>query len=112
MEQQAASQTKMSRKGDKLSPLQYIAISEKGKSEKLCLSLSEEILQDQKEKISAFITDCSYELAPRRSPLSSAGNSPPWLQQQRTGQADTITSTLELLKRRQLSHGLLHCPSS
>lgn len=35
---------------------------------------------------------------------------PPRLQQQKTGQTDIITSTLELLKRRQLSHGLLHLP--
>lgn len=77
MEQQAAGQTKMSRKGDNLSPLQYVAISEKGKSEKLCLSLLKEILQDEKKKISVFITDCSYALAPRRSPLSSAVNSFP-----------------------------------
>lgn len=51
MDQQAASQTKTSRKADNLLLPQYIAVSDKERCGKIWLSLLEEILQNQKKNL-------------------------------------------------------------
>ena len=89
MEQQAASQAIKSRKGDNLSPLQYITISEKGKSEKLCLLLLEEILHDQKKNLcfhNSLVLQASSQML---TPVLCHELFPSWLQQQKTGQTSS-----------------------
>lgn len=61
------------------------------------------------EEKSVFITAWSYKLAPWCSPLSSAMSSC-LLATAVENRSDIIVFLLELLRRRQLAHGLLHVP--
>jgi len=74
-ERQAASQAKMSRKGSTLSPLQNVTISQKKGKVKSYACRSQRKFCKIRRKISAFTAVCSYKVAPRGSPLSSAMNS-------------------------------------
>lgn len=85
-EQQAASQAKMSSKGENLSPLQYVTRSQKKGKVKSYACHSQRKFCKTRRKISAFITVCSYRLAQILTPVLCHELFPPWPQQQKTGQ--------------------------
>lgn len=82
MGQQAARQAKMPRKGDNLSALQYITISEKGKT---FSSLIEETLQDQKKNLCFPDNLLLQSRSQMLSPVLCQEVFLPWLQEPKTG---------------------------
>lgn len=107
MDQQAASQTKMSRREENFSLPQYFAVSEKKKWKDMLVTLRGNSAKS-KEK-SVFITAWSCKLSPWCCPLCSALSSRPTAAAA-ANRSDTIIFMLEFPRRWQLSHGLLHMP--